>query len=842
MKNLSLLSFVLISTITYGQFNSNAPWLQNQDGNTINKQVDQNTFKNQQKLFYKYWESNDKNEKGSGYKVFKRWEAFYENTLRPNGIIENSAYWMEILDQEKGKNSKMASVSNWNLVGPVTHVGTSTWSRGQGRVNTVTVDPNNPNTIYIGAPAGGIWKSTNGGSSWQPLSDKLPTIGVSGIAIDKNNSKIIYIATGDKDGGNTYSLGVLKSIDGGITWNKTGLSYGSNEYNQIGDIEIHSTNSQIILCATSRGVYRSINGGENWKLVSASEDFSGGTLRFKPNEPSTVYACSTNSFYKSTNGGESFTKITSGLPSSLTGRMILDVTPVNNKVVYVLTANTSKNFQGIYKSTDSGTTFAKTASTSDIFEHKQAFYNLALAVSSTNENEIFTGCLNLWKSVDGGNKMTKVNNWNNWASKTYTHADNHFLRYFGNKLYCGSDGGIFVSENNGALFTDKTAGLAISQFYRISVSKSSSNSIIGGTQDNGGFLFSNNTWNNHYGADGMDVAISQRDQNLSYGFIQNGDPLYISTNGRTYSTVVNAPSGLEGNWITPLKGNSKGEIFAGYNQLYKLTKNASGGQYFVRQNNDASSLSGVNINFIEIAPSNDNIMFIVQGSSLYKSTDSGVNLKLSYTSSSSISSCAIHYSNPQIVYITTSGSNGNVLKSTDGGVTFKAVGTGLPNISKNIVAHQGKNSNNPLYVGTSIGVYYIDDTLTSWVPFNTNLPNVPVRDIEINLNDNKITIATYGRGIWQTSIQSALSSNNFEFNNVTISPIPTNGILDINFDAVNINEIEVYDIMGKMIYEKRKIDSGLKNVQIDLGSVTDGVYFVKLFTENNSIVKKIVKN
>ncbi len=125
--------------------------------------------------------------------------------------------------------------SNWQPVGPFTHTNTGSWSSGQGRVNVVYVDPSNANTIYVGAPAGGIWKSTNAGVNWSPLSDNLPQIGVSGIVVAHNNSNVIYIATGDRDATDTYSVGILKSTDGGVTWNTTGLSF-ANTFTTASDI------------------------------------------------------------------------------------------------------------------------------------------------------------------------------------------------------------------------------------------------------------------------------------------------------------------------------------------------------------------------------------------------------------------------------------------------------------------------------------------------------------------------------------------------------------------------------------------------------------------------------
>ncbi len=746
MKNTYLTFFCLFSVFIFGQFNKNAPW----NASTTDV-VKTNLFEQEVTIFNNYWLNKDRTKKGSGFKPFKRWEYHWQNQLNADGTIMTPQQLWQAWNTKKNRSTNRSSTiqslppSNWEPVGPFTHTNTGSWSSGQGRVNVVAVDPSNPTTIYIGAPAGGIWKSTNSGSSWIPLSDELPQIGVSGIAVDPTNSNIIYIATGDRDAADTYSVGVLKSTNGGISWNTTGLSFiGTSNF--AGDLIIHPTNNQIILCATSAGVYRTMDGGTTW-TVEQTGDFSQGSIRFKPTDPTIVYATSNNKFYKSTNTGDTFTTITSGLSASgSTGRMLLDVTPADANFVYVLSITTTSTLNGIYKSTNSAFSFTKTSGTTDILESSQGWYDLALAVSNTNANEIYTGCLNIWKSSDGGSTVTKVNNWSAPSSPSYTHADIHFLQFLNGRLYCGSDGGIYSSENQGATFTDLTAGLQIGQFYKISVSKQSAGKMVGGLQDNGGYGYSNGIWKNFYGADGMDAAVSQTNSNLFYGFIQFGNPMYVSNNGgNSISGSINSPGGVDGNWVTPLRGNSQGTIYSGFGNLFKLVNNN-----WVQQN--STPVGSNNIELICIAPSDDAVIFIGNDNMLFKSTDSGLTFNQVYQTANNIRSIAVHYSNSSIVYLTTSGTNGEVLKSVDGGNTFTSMISGLPDISKNCIVHQGRNSLNPLYLGTALGVYYIDDSMASWQPFDINLPNVPITDLEINLEDAKLIAATYGRGIWQTNI------------------------------------------------------------------------------------------
>jgi hypothetical protein len=790
MKHFILTCTFISFFSVFSQYNSSSPWMKKLSEKGIkNPNINQIVSE-----FDQYWLTNDKNVRGSGHNPFKRWENHWRNKVDSNGyLITPKEMWDAFYSKKLVSASRSASVPTgiWEPIGPFTHTNTGSWSSGQGRVNVVYVDPSNENTIYIGTPAGGIWKSTTGGTNWIPLSDNLPQIGVSGIAVHPTNSNIIYISTGDCDGSDSYSIGVMKSIDGGVNWTTTGLVFsGTNTFS--GDIVIHPSNPNIVLIATSLGIYKSTNAGNSWTNVR-SGDFSQGRIRLKPNNPNTVYAVSQNRFVRSTNAGDTFTTLTTGLPN-VSGRMLMDVTPADENIVYILSSDTSAGFQGVYKSINSGTSFTSTNTTTDVFESPQSGYDLALAVSSTNANELYTGCLNIWRSIDGGVTFVKRNSWSSPSNPRYTHADIHYLRYFGNKLYCGSDGGVYVSTNNSTSFSNITASAQISQFYKIAVSKQSAFKMMGGLQDNGGHAFSDNIWKNYYGADGMDTAIDPNNSNLFYGFIQFGGSLYISNNaGNSSSGGVGAPNNEEGNWITPLATNSVGEVFAGYSNLYRL----SNGNW-IKQN--SGDLGIGNLNLITIDPNNNNIIYVSSFYEILKSTDKGITFFPIYSPSTSVTSISVHSSLSNVIYITTEGINGEVMKSTDGGLSFVSINSGLPNIGKNIVVHQGQNANNPLFVGTSLGVYYRDDTMTQWVPFDTNLPNVSVTDLDINLEDQKITAATYGRGIWQASIVVEVPNKDIKMveiitpnaTSVTfINPPITPQIIVKNSGATIINSIDI---------------------------------------------------
>ena len=214
MKHFYLLCLTLCFTfLSFSQFNPGAPWMSQFSQQDIKS--NKIKFQDITDAFNSYWQTRDPMAKGSGYKPFKRWENYWKSYVNQDGYLPSKAFlWQTLQDKNQMSSARSTkAVSNWQPMGPFSHTNTGSWSSGQGRVNVLVVDPNNPNTYYVGAPAGGIWKSTDAGQTWTPLSDQLGQIGVSGIAVDYNNSNTIYIATGDDDAGDTYSIGVWKSTD-----------------------------------------------------------------------------------------------------------------------------------------------------------------------------------------------------------------------------------------------------------------------------------------------------------------------------------------------------------------------------------------------------------------------------------------------------------------------------------------------------------------------------------------------------------------------------------------------------------------------------------------------------
>lgn len=725
------------ASISIAQVNPNARWIKDLEV-PLDKKI---LFENIVDAGNTYWETRDKNAKGSGYKPFKRWEAYWQNYVDEAGYLPSRQQlwdtWLKKKSSSQMRNSTQSTTdeSNWISIGPTDFLNRPTSYLNLGRVNCITPHPTNPSIIYVGTPSGGIWKSTDAGLTYVALSDMLPQIGVSSIAIDHINPEIVYIATGDDDAGDSYSVGIWKSNDGGYTWTQTAMN-PNNSPSRIYELEMDQSDPNIIWAATNDGLFKTNNGGNAWSLLQSGA-FQG--VKQKPGDSSTIYAITDSTFFKSTDGGDSFTSSSFGLPRN-SARMVMDVTEANNNLVYILASTNSYEFEGLYKSFDEGNTFVKMNNTTDIYESSQAWYDLAFTVSDTNENELYSGVLNIWKSSDGGNSFVKLNEWFS-RNETYTHADIHFLKFYNNELYVGSDGGFFKSSNQGTTFSDMTANMAIGQFYRVSVSKQNANKIAGGTQDNGGFAYSNQ-WNNYHGGDGMESVIDPSNDELYYGFMQLGQTLFVNENsGMSNTTGYSGPT--DGNWITPLNINSESEVFAGYDRLYR----------FENENFTAISSSfGTNIDVLELDPINSDVIYVATNEVLYKSSDRGVNFTNLGSFPNNLTAIEVNNNNNSTLYVTTRGSSGKVYQSLNQGSSFSDISGNLPPVVKNVIKHQPDTPQNILYLGTSLGVYRYDDNTNDWFAFENNLPNTSVTDLSINIPDNQIIASTYGRGVWRSTM------------------------------------------------------------------------------------------
>ncbi|MDA3781482.1 MAG: Ig-like domain-containing protein, partial [Bacteroidales bacterium] len=755
------------------------PWM-NSIKQTKNNKNDLN-FYEVKKAFNEYWAGKDVkngyyNEDGEkmkayGWKQFLRWEWYWETRVdKKTGNFPTTNLFQEHKNYIENHTAKSSPSGDWVSKGPQSSGG---GYAGVGRINCIAFHPTNDSIFWIGAPAGGLWKTIDGGKSWEVLTDSNPVLGVSGIAIanDFETSNTIYIATGDRDAGDNYSIGVLKSRDGGATWDTTGLSYQESKYIKITKLLIDPVNSDILYASTNDGIYKTINAGDNWTKQISGSFYD---MEFKPgDEENTLFAVTKSSgapaFYKTVNGGDNWNKIFD-FPFEAS-RVEIGVTKADSSIVYTLCSGNDSGLYGIYKSSDSGKNFSKvydgTQTNHNLLGWKsdgsdsggQGWYDLAFEVSPKDTNELFVGGINTWRSIDGAVSWTCNNHW--WGDQApAVHADKHFMAYRDDStLFECNDGGVYKTVDGGAKWTDLTNGLVISQMYKLSVSQTVQDEVITGLQDNGTKLFYDSYWSDVKGGDGMECLIDYEDNNIQYGTYTYGQ---ISRTLNHWNSTTDISANISGNnagaWVTPyiIDPSDSKTLYAGYSDVWKTTDRGDTWSQI-------SNLSfGNKIRAMAIAPTDNKVIYITDYNSLWKTSDGG-NVWIDVTntlpiSEGSITSIAIGASNSSVVWVTISGyNNKGVFQSDNGGDSWIDISTGLPSVSVNtIVQNKFENSKYHLYAGTDIGVF-VKDGDADWSLFNSGLANVVISELEIYYDNNdptnsKLWAATYGRGLWTSSL------------------------------------------------------------------------------------------
>ncbi len=850
LKTLSILILLVILKISNAQ-----PWLNQlkMSGKTDSEL----TLFDYQKAFNDYWKpfnvergyyiDNEGNKrKAPGWNQFKRWEYLMEMQVNPNtGEFPKTSAEQSYQEFLKNNPEAKSSAGNWVSLGTSYSDG---GYAGIGRLNCIAFHPTDNNSYWVGAPAGGLWLTTNNGSSWTCLTNDNAVLGVSDIVIpsDYATSQTIYIATGDKDAWDNNSLGVLKSTDGGFSWQTTGITYTAGQYKMVNRLLISPTDNNTLLAATSDGVYKTTNGGSSWSTQLTSNNFID--MEYKPGDFNTLYGSNkSGDIYVSTDGGTNWT------PTLNTNaqRVELAVSEANTGYVYAVIADNDASLFGVYRSTDSGASFTQTLSgnTKNLlgwntdgndFNVGQGWYDLSMAVSPTNVNTILVGGVNTWRSTDGGTNWTIVNHWYGGAGAE-VHADKHMLKYRsdGNLFEC-NDGGVYISANNGTNWTDKTDGIVISQMYKLSVSKTVQNEVITGLQDNGTKLLSGGTWTDVKGGDGMECLIDHSNADIQYGTYTNGQ---IDRTMDHWSSSTDISPDYDGAWVTPyiIDPSNPQILYAGYSDVYKTTN----------RGNSWTKISTMNtsdhIRSMAIAPSNTSVLYVADPTNIWKTDNGGTswtNITGTIYTSGSITYIAVKNDDPNTLWVTLGGYNVSlVYQSTDGGSTWTNISSGLPSIPcKTIVQNKLNTTINELYVGTDFGVY-VKKGSQSWTPFNSGLPKVVIGELEIwygtSSATSKLRAATYGRGLWESDLYDS-NSNLVEPKEITGIEIHSAGneIRVFNPEQKKIR-IRIINTLGQIVHQE------LSNSDTHI-SLENGLYIISISLQENSgtnaLTKKIMLN
>ena len=712
-------------------------------------------------------------ERGVGYKQFKRWEYYHMMRADEQGNLQKPGEVLREVElyQQQLAARDITAAGDWQELGPVGFPANGTGQpNGNGRLVCTAFHPTNANIMYVGAPAGGFWITQDGGNTWQKRSDGLTRLGVSSIVVHPTNTSTIYIGTGDRDAGDAPGYGVWRSTNGGLNWTPHNSGMGNRT---VYEITMDPTDSDIMVAGTNVGIYRTTNGGATWSLQLSTNHCKD--LVRHPTDPSVIYAARTR-VYRSADGGVSWSRIdgANGLTPSNHNRIAMAVSTDEPNTVYAL-AGGSDGFVGLYRSTDNGSTWTRQSNSPNLLgysvtgndDSSQSWYDLALAADPTDAGTLYAGGVNIWKSTDAGSTWTCVGHWVGSGAADDIHADQHALDFspHNGHLYVGNDGGFYSSTDGGSSWNDLSDGLAIAQIYRIGVGQQQRDFVINGYQDNGtAILYPGGNFSTEIGGDGMECLVDPTDDSYLYGALYYGSILRSSNGGTTFSTIAGENvNGIDqgGGWVTPYKlhPTDPNTMVVGFEDIWRTTAVKNGNPTWTNLTNLSYSS---NVTDLAISPVDPNRMLFSQGNALLRSTNfenaspSFTDISANLSSGNTVKDIEFSGTDAATVWI----AQGNdIYQSTDGGNSWTNFSGSLPNISLNAIVFDKTSPVEAMYVGMDVGVYYRDNTMSDWIPFETNLPAVEVTDLEIFYDMNhcssvgkELYAATYGSGLWRSQL------------------------------------------------------------------------------------------
>jgi hypothetical protein len=755
----------------------------------------------------------------------ERYQYFYSQRAYPFNQIPAGALQRARQDYQRKWGSSPAAPppfnqSLWKPFGPapIQNVGFNNVGSGifnnTGRINSIAVHPTNPNRIYIGAAAGGVWRSDDGGTTWNALTDTQCglAIGMASIAIDPVNPNIVYAGTGEPYGNLDAYLGcgVLRSTDGGTTWTQL----GGQDLNQLGINKLvidpttaGSTTTTKIFVATTAGLAVSPDSGATWiGLIQGSAT----DVVIDPSNTNNVYAAmdgrvgNDGGVWKSTTGGGSgsFNKIMTGLPTVNVGRIALAIAPSSPSTLYASIHNAATDhLLGVFQTINGGTRWnqvtATGASCSPLPTIGQCWYDMYLAVDPTNANTVYFGGVSLYKSIDGAATF-------NISSAGIIHVDQHAFAFQpGNAsiIFAGNDGGIYKSTNGGVVgsWTSLNSNdqdvlntkLAITQFYPgFAVDPLNVARALGGTQDNGVVLYEGGGGLLGWPAvppfgDGGYGAIDFNAPETAYNAGNLGPFRTDDLSNLQNATWTQKTNGItladRKRFIPPLvmsPTNSQTLYFGTY-RLYKTTNRGDNwntpspdltlGPCGVG-NDNACSITAIaeaksNSQVVYAGTSDAQVQVTVNGGTNWTPRTTGLPNRV-------VTDIAIDPTNANNAFVTFSGFQaGHVFKTTNGGMMWNDITNNLPDIPVNAIVLDPTAPAMEILIGTDLGVFRSHDGGMTWTPFNAGLPNTPVLDLVFNSSTGLLVAATHGRGAFTATISTATVTASHDFNNDGVSDI-----------------------------------------------------------------------
>ncbi|MEO8576333.1 MAG: glycosyl hydrolase [Gemmatimonadales bacterium] len=660
--------------------------------------------------------------------------------------------------------------------------------------------------IYAASASGGVWKSNNAGTTWEPIFDNETTSSIGDIAIAPSNPEIVWVGTGEANNqrSSSWGDGVYKSENGGKTWQHMGLRTSQH----IGRIVVHPTNPNIVYVAAvgplwadggERGLYKTVDGGKTWKAVLTISPHTGVTdVVMDPTDPNVMYAASLQrqrkaysfvgggpetAIYKSTDGGDTWTKLTEGLPKRDIGRIGLAVSRSQPRTIY---ASMETNTTEVYRSDDFGASWTKKGT---YFQFP--WYMSQIRVDPKNPERLYELGVPIFVSEDGGQT--------NRAIGQSAHVDYHAMwidPMDPDHFVVGNDGGVYMSHDRGQTM-DFVSNLPIAQYYAIETdNRLPFYYVYGGLQDNNSWGgpsqtrnsqgITNGDWFATAGGDGFYSAIDPTDPNTVYAESQNGGIVrYDVRTGEQKSIRPQAKIGdpnLRYNWSVPIviSSHDHNTVYFGAQYFFKSPNRGDsweqmGGDLTRHLDRDKLPLMGKvwtkdavarhagtadfgNISTIDESPLKKGLIYVGTDDGLIQVTRDGgatwtkVEKFPGVPDMTYVSRVVASAHNEGTVYATFDGHRSNdfkpyVLRSTDYGKTWTSIASNLP-VSSVQVIREHPRAPSLLFAGNEIGAYYSGNGGRAWSKLQYNLPTVPVHDIKVQARENDLIIGTHGRGIF----------------------------------------------------------------------------------------------
>ncbi|MBX2890563.1 MAG: T9SS type A sorting domain-containing protein [Saprospiraceae bacterium] len=764
------------------------------------------------------------------------------------------------------RNGNPGFSAPWKVQGPA-NIG--------ARVNTIKVHPTNPNIIYIGYSQGGVWKTVNGGQTWNPIFDQQSFLAIGDIELDPQNPNTVFVGTGDPNisGYPFIGDGIWKSTNGGQTWQHIGLE------NQriVSKIAIHPANPSIIYAATmglpfernnQRGLYKTTNGGQTWQQVLFVSDSTGIIdIAVSPDNPNVVYAAAWDRIrnnqeslvsgpnariWKTTDGGQNWVVLTGGLPEGPNSRIGLSIAANNPNHLVAVYVGTSLDILGIYRTTDGGASWSALPlnGLNPGFMGGFGWYFGKIFINPFNPDDIFVCGVELWRSTDGGqNWFQTTPDW--WLYEV--HADMHDVAFVNASTFLlATDGGLYRSNDKG-FFWDKIENIPTSQFYRVAYNPFAPDQYYGGMQDNGtsgGNESFATDWPRIFGGDGFQPVFHPENPNICYVETQNGGIWGKTSAGGFFEWAASGiESGDRRHWDMPymlsrhdyqVMYTGTQRVYQSYGHLpswYPISGDLTDGNIFGARYHTISTLdeSPLDADLIYVGTTDGNVW---RGNPSTQSwTDITSGLPDRYV--------ARVRASPNVstrVYVAHTGYKSNdfsphLHRSDDKGNTWVSIAGDLPNLAINSVIVLPGHQDSVIFVGTDGGVYGTLDGGQHWERLGAGMPFVPVYDLDFNPIERTLIAGTYARSIMTFPLDSLQIGENVSTNtpvgknqpSLVARPNPssvqTNLIL-AHLPSGQTTEMFVADLSGRVVWQKQFKGAATHSVPLDVNMLNPGVYVV----------------